>query len=146
MIGEQQQEGRITVFHLKDDLTPNRVKAFMKKMESLTDEGRHHIVLDMASVQDVCLLGMVAISAIFNRCRQAGGALKISSLTPLVRRSFRKTNLINTVEVYDEVLEAVKSFRSQNLLQSKTYTGSFFIKEKGAFVGWDRYPSNGVFN
>lgn len=144
--GSTSAEGRITVFHLKDDLSPNRVKAFLKKMEDLLSEGRHHLVLDLASVNDVSLMGMVAISSIFNKCRQSGGALKIASITPLVRRSFRQTNLINTIEVYDDILEAVKSFKSQNLLRAKSFSGSFFLKDKQAFVGWDRLPNNGVFN
>lgn len=144
--GTSQTEGRITVFHLKDDLTPNRVKSFVRKMEELMSEDRKNLVLDLASVSDVSLIGMVAISSIFNKCRQAGGALKVACLTPLVRRAFRQTNLINTIEVYDEVLDAVKSFKSQNLLKSKTYAGSFFLKERSAFVGWDRLPQSGPAN
>lgn len=144
--GTSQQEGRITVFHLKDDLVPSRVKAFLVKMEELLAEGRFFIVLDLSSVQEVSLMGMVAISSIFNKCRQAGGALKIAQLNPLVRRAFRQTNLINTVEVFDEVLEAVKSYRSQNLLKARQFSGSFFLKDRNAFVGWDRLSSQGPLN
>lgn len=146
MIGEHRTEGRITVFHLKDDLTPSKVKPFMKKMEELLAEDRIYLVIDLSSVYEISLMGMVAISAIFNKCRQAGGALKVAQITPLVRRSFRQTNLINTIEVYDELLDAVKSFRSHNLLKAKNFAGSFFIKEKSAFVGWDRLPAQGPFN
>jgi len=144
--GTSQQEGRITVFHLKDDLIPQRTKAFLVKMEELMSEGRFYIVLDLASVQEISLMGMVAISSIFNKCRQAGGALKIATLNPLVRRAFRQTNLINTVEVFEEVLDAVKSYRSQNLLKSKQFSGSFFLKDQNSFVGWDRIPSQGPLN
>jgi hypothetical protein len=70
--------------------------------------------------------------------------LKVASLTPSVRRSFRQTNLINTIEVFDDVMDAVKSFRSHNLLKSKTFAGSFFIKEQNSFVGWDRLPQQGL--
>jgi len=146
MIGEHRTEGRITVFHLKDDLTPAKVKPFMKKMEELLAEDRIYLVIDLSSVYEVSLMGMVAISSIFNKCRQAGGALKVAQMTPLVRRAFRQTNLINTIEVYDELLDAVKSFRSHNLLKAKNFSGSFFIKEKAAFVGWDRLSAQGPLN
>jgi anti-anti-sigma factor len=142
--GETKFEGRITVFHLKDDLTTDRVKAFLKKMEDLIAQERVFLVVDLASAKEISLMGMVAISAIFNKCRQAGGMLKVASLTPSVRRSFRQTNLINTIEVFDDVMDAVKSFRSHNLLKSKTFAGSFFIKEQNSFVGWDRLPQQGL--
>jgi hypothetical protein len=41
-------------------------------------------------------------------------------------------------------MDAVKSFRSHNLLKSKTFAGSFFIKEQNSFVGWDRLPQQGL--
>jgi len=143
---ETRAEGKITVFHLKDDLTTDRVKSFLKKMNDLISEGRHFLVIDLGEVVEVSLMGMVALSSTFNRCRQAGGALKIAHLTPRVRRAFRSTNLINTIEVYDEILDAVKSFRSQNLLRSKNFSGSFFLKDRNAFVGWDRLPITGPMN
>lgn len=144
--GEQRSEGRITVFHLREDLTNTRVKHFLKKMYDLVDEGRKYLILDLSEVEEVSLMGMVAISSVSNRCRQAGGALKICHLQPFVRRAFRSTNLINTVEVFEDSLDAIKSFKSRNLLKSQQYSGSFFIKEKNAFVPWDRIPVVGHYN
>lgn len=141
--GEARNEGRITVFQLKDDLSADRVKSFVKRIYSLLDEGRYHLVIDLSQVYEISLIGMVGLSSIFNRCRQNGGALKVSGLTPAVRKAFRGTNLINTIEVYEETMDAVKSFRSQNLLRTKHYSGSFFLKEKNAFVGWERLPMSG---
>lgn len=141
-----QNEGSITVFHLKENLSTEKVKDFTKKMHELIESGRIFISLDLSAVQEVCLLGLVSISSIFNRCRQAGGALKVVGLTPNVRKAFRETNLINTIEVFENSLEAIKSFRSKNLLKSKNLSGSFFIEEKQAFVGWDRLPVRSYFN
>jgi anti-anti-sigma factor len=137
---DTRQEGKITMFHLRDDLTTDKAKAFLKKMDELLEIGHRFIVLDMSEVEEACLIGMVCISSIFNRCRQAGGALKIAGLTPAVRRAFRNTNLINTIEVYEDALDAIKSFRSHNLLRSKQFSGSFFMKDSNSFVGWDRLP------
>jgi len=144
--GDTKFEGRITVFHLKDDLSTDRVKSFLKKMEELLGSNRNCLVIDLSSVKEVSLMGMVALSATFNKCRQAGGMLKVSGLTPSVRKAFRQTNLINTLEVFEDALDAVKSFRSHNLLKSKTFAGSFFIKEQNSFVGWDRLPQHGLTN
>lgn len=141
--GEARNEGRITVFQLKDDLTADRVKPFLKRIYGLLEEGRYHLVIDLSQTLEMSLMGMVGLSSIFNRCRQNGGALKVACLTPSVRKAFRQTNLINTIEVYDEVLDAVKSFRSQNLLRAKHFSGSFYLKDRNAFVGWDRLPLSG---
>src|SRR5690606_37658174 len=102
--GVTKTEGSVTIFHLKDNLTPKKVKAFVQKSQDLIDSGRVNLILDLGSVHEICLMGLVSISSIFNKCRNAGGALKICSLTPEVRRAFRETNPINTVEVFDTAL------------------------------------------
>ena len=112
----------------------------------VVDNGRTKIVLDLTAVEEVSMMGMVAISFLFNKCRMAGGSLKISKLSPLVRRRFRVSNLINTVEVYEDVIDAIKSFRAHNLLKSKQFGGSFYLKERNSFVTWDRLPVHGLLN
>lgn len=141
--GVSTTEGRITVFYLKTDLTADRVKDFLKKMDELLQEGRNYLVLDLSEVTETSLLAMVGLSSLFNKCRLAGGTLKVAGLTPRVRKAFRMTNLINTLEVFETTLDAVKSFRSHNLLKSKMYSGSFYLKDRNAFVGWERLPQNG---
>lgn len=138
--GHTQSEGRITVFHLRDDLTTKRAKAFSKKVDALLRQGRHFLILDISEVEEICLLGQVAISSLSNKCRHAGGSLKIAGLSYEVRRSFKRTNLINTIETYDTVLDAVKSYRSENLLKRKNYSGSYYLKDRKAFVAWDELP------
>ena len=141
--GESRQEGKVTVYQLREDLTTQNSKAFLKKMDQFIEAGHRYLIIDLSEVEEVCLLAMVCISSVANRCRQMGGALKVASLTPLVRRAFRMTNLINTVEVFEESLDAMKSFKSQNLLKSTQFSGSFFIKESNSFVPWDRLPLTG---
>lgn len=139
-------EGSVTVFHLRENLEANRTKAFVKKLYDLIDGGRVHLILEMSHTKSVSLLGMVAISHLFNRCRQEGGSLKVANLTDGVRESFLESNLINTIEVYGSVVEALKSFRSHNLLKAKKYSGSFFMKDENSFVAWDRLPVGNYYN
>jgi len=139
--GVTRTEGAITIFHLRENLSPKKVKPFIKKLQDLIDSGRTHVVLDLSSVNEICVMGLVSISSIFNKCRSLHGAFKVCSLTPEARKIFRDTNLINTIEVFDTPLEALKSFHSENLLRSRHFSGSFYIEEKNAFVGWDRLPA-----
>jgi len=139
-------EGNVCVFHLKEDLPPKKVKSFLRKVSDLIDGGRVNIILDLSSVSEISTIGLVAISSLFNRCRSLGGSLKICSLTPPVRAEFRETNLINTVEVFDTPLEAMKAFHSQNLLKARNYSGSFYIENRNAFVAWDRIPMTEYLN
>ena len=138
--GQAKKEGKITIFQVRDDLTSERVKSFLKRVDEIISNGNRYVVLDLSHVEEASMLALVAISSLSNQCRQAGGILKVAGLQPTVRRAFRKTNLINTVEVYDEVLDAIRSFKSQNLLKSKSASGSFYVKDLNAFVPWDRLP------
>lgn len=141
-----QNLGKITVFHLNEDLPASRVKIFTKKLHELIESGRTNISLDLSGVREVSLLGLVAISSIFNKCAQMGGALKIVGLTPKVRKLFRDTNLINTIEVYESSLEAMQSFRSRNLLKSKAQPGAFYLEDSNLFVAWDRLPARSPYH
>jgi len=139
-------EGSVTVFHLRENLEASRAKAFVKKIYELIESGKFNIVLEMSHVQQISLQGMVSISHLFNRCRQGGGCLKVVNLTDRVRASFQESNLINTIEVHASVVEAIKSYNTHNLLRSKKYSGSFYLEDTQAFVGWDWLPASGHFN
>ena len=141
--GQAKKEGKITIFQVRDDLVSERVKSFMKKVDQMISSGNRFIVLDLTHVEEISMLALVAISSLSNQCRQAGGILKVAGLQTLVRRAFRRTNLINTVEVYDETLDAIRSFKSQNLLKGKSHSGSFYVADLNAFVPWDRLPLMG---
>lgn len=143
---ETKNEGNVTIFHLRENLNTRKVKDFTKKLNELIESGRCQIVLEMGNIEEICLMGMVAISSAFNRCRQAGGALKVAQLQPEVRRSFRETNLINTIEVFDNLLDAVKSYEGKNLLKAQRYSGSFYLNQTQSFVAWDRLPLGNYLN
>lgn len=133
-------EGSVSVFYVQEDLRARRVKDFAKKLNGLIDSGRIDLILDLGHVTEISMIALVTISSAFNKCRQQGGNLKISGLTPDVRNAFRETNLINTLEVYDSALEALKSFQRKNIIQSKNYTGSYYNNDSGCFVSWERIP------
>ncbi|TVQ78437.1 MAG: anti-sigma factor antagonist [Bradymonadales bacterium] len=139
-------EGQVSVFHLRENLEAHRTKAFTKKLYELIDAGRVNLILEMSHVQNISLIGMVAISHLFNRCRQAGGALKVAHLTDTVQEAFEESNLINTIEVYPHVVDALKSLQSENLYYTARFSGSFFVEEKKSFVGWDRLPIGNCIN
>ncbi len=138
--GQAKKEGKVTIFQVRDDLTSERVKSFLKRIDEIISSGNLYIILDLSHVEETSMLALVAISSLSNQCRQSGGILKVAGLQSQVRRAFRRTNLINTVEVYDEVLDAIRSFKSQNLLKGKGHSGSFYVKDLNAFVPWDRLP------
>lgn len=141
-----QEEGSITVFHIKQDLQARHIKAFAIKLQELIDSGRHNLVIELSAVHEICLMGLVTISSFYNKCRQNGGSLKVACLNEEVRESFHDTNLINTIEVFSSVLEAIKSFQSTNLLRNRRYTGSFFLEDDQSFVAWDRLPVRSYFH
>lgn len=139
-------EGSITVFHIKQDINERDVKSFVLKLQELIDSGRVNIVIELSSVHEICMMGMVTLSSYFNKCRQEGGSLKVACLNEEVRHFFHETNLINTIEVFSSALDAVKSYQAANLLRSRNYSGSFYMEEDQSFVAWDRLPVRSYFH
>lgn len=142
-------EGKITIVTLKYDLTNDHVKSFMKTCNRLiSDEKRYWIILNLENVHNIALLGQIAISSIYNHLIAAGGALKLVHLQDKVKKGFEKTNLINTIEHYDNDVDAINSFGRVNCRTShrtgQLHSASFYIKEIKSFVGWDSYPVVGA--
>ena len=105
-----QREGNVSIYRFRGPLTTGYVKSFVKEVYDLIGNKQTQIIIDLSEVKMICLMGMVSISNIYNECRQNSGALKVAGLTPQVKRVFQQTNLINTIEIFESVSEAYKSF------------------------------------
>jgi anti-anti-sigma factor len=142
-------QGKISIVTIKYDLTNDHVKSFMKTCNRLiAEERRLRIILNLENVQNISLLGQIAISSIYNHLNAAGGLLKLINLQEKVKRQFEKTNLINTIEHYANEIDAISSFNRYDCRPApragQPKPASFYIKEIKSFVGWDAYPIVGA--
>ena len=71
----------------------------------------NHIVLNLGGVNYIDSGGLGTLVALYTTARNAGGAIKLAALTQRVGDLLQVTKLLTVFEVFDNVEEAVKSFR-----------------------------------
>jgi anti-sigma B factor antagonist len=69
------------------------------------------IVLNLGGVSYIDSGGLGTLVALYTTAHNAGGAIKLSNLTPRVGDLLQVTKLLTIFEVYDTEEEAIQSFR-----------------------------------
>jgi anti-anti-sigma factor len=72
---------------------------------------RHRVVLDLDSTENFDSAGLTAICDLADRLRESGGDAKMATNAPLNRKLLEITRLDQQFEVFESVVDAVKSFR-----------------------------------
>ena len=91
---EERTQGEVTTLYLKGKMVVGKGDEMLReKVESLIDEGRVHIILDMAGVPDIdsaCLGELLHCHIIVSR---TGGQLKLVNLNEKLRGLLSRTRL-----------------------------------------------------
>lgn len=99
--------GEVVVVHtpeeLSEDQTPQLV-AFLTSLE------RVNVVVDLDGTESIDSLGLTMLVESQEKLRTIGGDLRISAINPYNRKILELTRIDQSVEVFETVLEAVKSF------------------------------------
>lgn len=100
--------GDCIVVHAPQDLGrdhADRVENFLHSLE------RINIVLDVDDVEAVDSAGLTALVNAQETLRALGGDLKISTTSTVNRKILEITRLDRRLDVFDSVIDAVKSYR-----------------------------------
>lgn len=100
--------GDVIVVHTPDELGAEQCDAFEAYMPSLE---RQNIVLDVDSTEIIDSKGLAALLNVQDKLRDMGGEAKISTTNANNRKILEITRIDQQLEVFDSVVEAVKSFR-----------------------------------
>ena len=100
--------GDVVVVHTPDDLGADQCDAFESQAAALE---RHNVVFDLDATETIDSKGLCALLDIQDRLRDLGGEAKIAASHLNNRKLFEITRLDQHLEVFDSVVEAVKSFR-----------------------------------
>jgi anti-sigma B factor antagonist len=95
-------DGRI-VFGEESALLRDTVKGYIAQTKRL--------VLNLGGVSYIDSGGLGTLVALYTTAHNAGGAVKLSNLTPRVGDLLQVTKLLTIFEVYDTEEEAIQSFR-----------------------------------
>ncbi len=100
--------GECMVVHAPQDMgreQADRLENFLHSVE------RIQIVLDIDDVEQIDSAGLTALVNAQESLRALGGDLKISTDSAVNRKILEITRLDRQLEVFDSVIDAVKSFR-----------------------------------
>lgn len=99
--------GEVVVAHAPEEIGEDQAEKFSLLLASLD---RVNVVVDLDSVESIDSAGLAALLDAQEALRELSGDLKISATNPVNRKILEATRLDRQLEVFDSVIDAVKSF------------------------------------
>ena len=84
-----------------------------KAVQSLLEEGHHHILLDLAGVGSLDAGGLGELVSTYITVNENGGQIKLLHLTETLRELMTTTKLLTIFDIYDTESEALDSFENR---------------------------------
>lgn len=100
--------GSVAVIHAPDELAFDQAGQFTSFVGGLE---RSNVVLDLDGTESLDSAGLTAVLDSQDALRLLGGDLKIATVNASNRKILEITRLDRQLEVFDSVIEAVKSFQ-----------------------------------
>ncbi|MEX2558891.1 MAG: STAS domain-containing protein [Pirellulales bacterium] len=100
--------GEVIVVHTPEELGADQAAAFEALLVSLE---RRHVVLDLDSTETLDSQGLTALLNSQDNLRELGGDVKLATSNSSNRKILEITRLDRQLEVFENVIDAVKSFR-----------------------------------
>jgi anti-sigma B factor antagonist len=98
--------GDVIVVHAPEELGSEQADSFEALVPRLE---RNRVVLDMDGTELLDSRGLTAILDVQDQLRDAGGDLRIATTNATNRKIFEVTRLDQHLEIFDSVIDAVKS-------------------------------------
>ncbi|HEX3997285.1 MAG TPA: STAS domain-containing protein [Pirellulales bacterium] len=100
--------GNVAVVHTPEELGSEQIGPFHAFLAGLSQVA---VVLDLDGSELLDSAGLTALVDLQERLRIAQGDLKIATANPINRKILELTRLDQQLEVFESVVDAVKSFR-----------------------------------
>ena len=108
---EERTVGDVVVLDLKGRVTLGEGDQLLKdKVNSLVNQGRKRLVLNLAGVPYVDSAGLGEIVGSYTTVSRQGGSLRLLNLTKKITDLLAITKLLTVFETFDSEDEAVRSF------------------------------------
>ncbi len=108
---DERAVGDVTVLDLKGKITLGEGDELLKdKVNSLVNQGRKKIVLNLAEVPYIDSAGLGEVVRTFTTVSRQGGSLKLLNLTKRITDLLSITKLLTVFETFESESDAVKSF------------------------------------
>lgn len=109
---EERTSGDVTVVTITGDITLNKGGDVLlkDKIQSLLQQGRKKLLLDLGNVSYVDSAGLGQLVQVYATTKHHGGALKIVNLTKRLKDLLVVSKLLTVFDSYDSEPEALASF------------------------------------
>jgi anti-sigma B factor antagonist len=108
---EERAVGDVVVLDLKGRITLGEGDQLLKdKVNSLVNQGRKRIVLNLAGVPYIDSAGLGEIVGSYTTVSRQGGSLKLLNLTKKITDLLAITKLLTVFDTFESEDEAVRSF------------------------------------
>src|SRR5438105_5444273 len=108
---EERSVGGVVVLDVKGKITLGDGDELLKdKVNSLVNQGRRQIVLNLAGVPYIDSAGLGEIVRTYTTVSRQGGSLKLLHLTKRITDLLSITKLLTVFETFDSENDALKSF------------------------------------
>jgi anti-sigma B factor antagonist len=100
--------GNVVVIHAPDELGADQA---VMVQNYLTTQERQNVILDLDNAESITSEGLEALLDAQDKLRLQTGDLKIATTNSVNRKILEITHLDEHLEVFESVIDAVKSFR-----------------------------------
>jgi anti-sigma B factor antagonist len=109
---EEKTSGEVTVIKITGDITLNQGGDILlkDKVQSLLQQGKQKLVLDLGGVSYVDSAGLGQLVQIHATTKSKGGSLRLANVTKRLKDLLVVTKLVTVFDSYDSEAEAVSSF------------------------------------
>jgi anti-sigma B factor antagonist len=109
---EEKMAGDVAVIKITGDITLNQGGDVLlkDKINSLLQQGRNKLVLDLGGVSYVDSAGLGQLVQIHATTKAKGGSLRIANVTKRLKDLLVVTKLVTVFDSYDSEAEALASF------------------------------------
>ena len=109
---DERMNGEVTVIKVTGDITLNQGGDVMlkDKIQSLLQQGRKKLVLDLGNVSYVDSAGLGQLVQIHSTAKTNGGSLRLVNVTKRLKDLLVVTKLVTIFDSYDSEADAVASF------------------------------------
>ena len=109
---EERQAGEVTVIKVNGDITLNKGGDVLlkDKIQSLLQQGRKKLLLDLGGVSYVDSAGLGQLVQVYATTRNHGGALKLLNLTKRLKDLLVVSKLLTVFDSHENEAEALASF------------------------------------
>lgn len=91
-------ENNVTI-NIPKDFVVDEVATFRIKINKLIEEGQKNFIFNFSQCDFIDSTGLGALVAIYKKCAEKGGSIKLKSLKPDVEKLFKLTRLDKVFEI-----------------------------------------------